>query len=172
MRLMVLGNWALQRGYDPRATAAWFRDCFVDGYDWVMVTNVVGMALYADGGRMATKPYAAGGAYLNRMTDHCRGCAYSPSVRVGPKACPFTAGYWEFLDRNAAVLRGNHRLCAAVCRPRPALRSRGAARRGGRTRRRSAVVVTAQSGRPRPRSSTGTAGGRSSSPIGRDHQRV
>ena len=110
VRLMVLGNWALQRGYDPRATTAWFRDCFVDGYDWVMVTNVVGMALYADGGRMATKPYAAGGAYLNRMTDHCRGCAYSPSVRVGPTACPFTAGYWEFLDRNSDVLRGNHRL--------------------------------------------------------------
>jgi deoxyribodipyrimidine photolyase-related protein len=110
VRLMVLGNWALQRGYDPRATVAWFRDSFVDGYDWVMVTNVVGMALYADGGRMATKPYAAGGAYLNRMTDHCRACPYSPSVRVGDKACPFTAGYWEFLDRNAELLRGNHRL--------------------------------------------------------------
>jgi deoxyribodipyrimidine photolyase-related protein len=110
VRLMVLGNWALQRGYDPRATAAWFRDSFVDGYDWVMVTNVVGMALYADGGRMATKPYAAGGAYLNRMTDHCRGCSYSPSTRVGPKACPFTAGYWAFLDRNEPRLRGNHRL--------------------------------------------------------------
>lgn len=110
VRLMVLGNWALQRGYDPRATAAWFRDSFVDGYDWVMVTNVVGMALYADGGRMATKPYAAGGAYLNRMTDHCRGCSYSPSTRVGATACPFTAGYWAFLDRNADALRRNHRL--------------------------------------------------------------
>ena len=110
VRLMVLGNWALQRGYDPAATAAWFRDSFVDGYDWVMVTNVIGMALYADGGRMATKPYAAGGAYLNRMTDHCRGCAYSPSTRVGPTACPFTAGYWAFLDRNREALGRNHRL--------------------------------------------------------------
>jgi deoxyribodipyrimidine photolyase-related protein len=110
VRLMVLGNWALQRGYDPRATAAWFRDSFVDGYDWVMVTNVIGMTLFADGGRMATKPYAAGGAYLKRMTDHCRGCAYSPSTRVGPTACPFTAGYWAFLDRNADALRRNHRL--------------------------------------------------------------
>ncbi len=110
VRLMVLGNWALQRGYDPMMTAAWFRDSFVDGYDWVMVTNVVGMALYADGGRMATKPYAAGGAYLNRMTDHCKGCAYSPTARIGPKACPFTAGYWAFLDRNADSLRRNHRL--------------------------------------------------------------
>ncbi|MBI1377980.1 MAG: cryptochrome/photolyase family protein [Frankiales bacterium] len=110
VRLMVLGNWALQRGYDPRATAAWFRDGFADGYDWVMVTNVVGMALYADGGRMATKPYAAGGAYLHRMSDHCRSCPFSPSVRVGPRACPFTAGYWAFLDRHAEALRGNHRL--------------------------------------------------------------
>jgi deoxyribodipyrimidine photolyase-related protein len=107
---MVLGNWALQRGYEPRTVADWFRDSFVDGYDWVMVTNVVGMALYADGGRMATKPYAAGGAYLNRMSDHCKACPYSPSVRVGPAACPFTAGYWEFLDRNAHRLRQNHRL--------------------------------------------------------------
>jgi deoxyribodipyrimidine photolyase-related protein len=110
VRLMVLGNWALQRGFDPRATAAWFRDSFVDGYDWVMVTNVVGMALYADGGRMATKPYASGGAYLHRMTDHCRGCRYSPTSRTGDNACPFTAGYWAFLDRNSERLRGNHRL--------------------------------------------------------------
>ena len=109
-RLMVLGNWALQRGYDPAQTAAWFRDAFVDGYDWVMVTNVVGMALYADGGQMATKPYAAGGAYLNRMSNHCKGCRYTPSVRVGEKGCPFTAGYWAFLDRNEETLRGNHRL--------------------------------------------------------------
>ncbi len=110
VRLMVLGNWALQRGYEPRAVTDWFRDSFLDGYDWVMVTNVIGMALYADGGRMATKPYAAGGAYLNRMSDHCKACPYSPSVRVGAKACPFTAGYWEFLDRNAHVLQSNHRL--------------------------------------------------------------
>ncbi len=109
-RLMVLGNWALQRGYDPRETAAWFRDSFLDGYDWVMTTNVIGMSLYADGGRMATKPYAAGGAYLNRMTDHCRGCVYTPTVRVGEKACPFTAGYWAFLDRVEPRLRGNHRM--------------------------------------------------------------
>lgn len=110
VRLMVLGGWALQRGYLPRETADWFRDSFLDGYDWVMVTNVVGMALYADGGRMATKPYAAGGAYLDRMTDHCRGCRYSPTVRVGEHACPFTAGYWAFLDRHEPSLRRNHRL--------------------------------------------------------------
>lgn len=109
-RLMVLGNWALQRGYDPDALTDWFHRCFVDGYDWVMVPNVVGMSQHADGGLMATKPYASGGAYINRMSDYCAGCAYDPKVRVGEKACPFTAGYWAFLHRNAGRLRGNHRM--------------------------------------------------------------
>lgn len=109
-RLMVLGNWALQRGYEPAAVTDWFHRCFVDGYDWVMLPNVVGMALHADGGVMATKPYAAGGAYLDRMSDSCRGCAYRPKDRLGDRACPFTAGYWAFLDRAAGQLRGNHRM--------------------------------------------------------------
>ncbi|MDQ1247945.1 MAG: photolyase [Actinomycetota bacterium] len=110
VRLMVLANWALQRGYRPQAVNEWFVDMFVDGTAWVMPANVIGMGLFADGGQMATKPYAAGGAYLNRMTDFCRDCRYSPTVRVGPTACPFTAGYWWFLDRNEAALAGNHRL--------------------------------------------------------------
>lgn len=110
LRLMVLGNWALQRGYDPRETTEWFTRNYVDAYPWVMAANVVGMALYADGGRMATKPYAAGGAYINRMTDSCKGCAYRPADRVGARGCPFTAGYWWFLDRQAVRLEGNHRL--------------------------------------------------------------
>lgn len=109
-RLMVLGNWALQRGYDPQEMTDWFHRSFVDGYDWVMLANVVGMALHADAGVMATKPYAAGGAYLKRMSDSCRGCAHRPDRRTGDRACPFTAGYWAFLDRNAAALRGNHRM--------------------------------------------------------------
>ena len=109
-RLMVLGNYALQRGWDPAALTDWFHRAFVDGYDWVMVPNVVGMSQHADGGVMATKPYAAGGAYLNRMTDLCRGCRYDPKVRVGERACPFTAGYWAFLDRNRSRLAGNHRM--------------------------------------------------------------
>lgn len=112
-RLMVLGNWALQQGYDPVAVTDWFHRAFVDGYDWVMVANVVGMALYADGGTMMTKPYAAGGAYLNRMTDHCRGCRYDPTRRTGADACPFTAGYWAFLDRHREDLAGNPRMARA-----------------------------------------------------------
>ncbi len=109
-RLMVLGNYALQRGWDPAALTAWFHEVFVDGYDWVMLPNVVGMSQHADGGLMATKPYASGGAYVNRMSDYCKPCAYDPKVRVGPTACPFTAGYWAFLDRNAGALRGNNRM--------------------------------------------------------------
>ncbi len=109
-RLMILGNHALQRGYQPRELSEWFATAFVDGFPWVMATNVIGMSQYADGGVVATKPYAAGGAYVNRMSDHCAGCRFDPKVRVGPDACPFTAGYWAFLDRNAARLRDNQRM--------------------------------------------------------------
>ena len=109
-RLMILGNYALQRGWDPRQVTAWFHEVFVDGYDWVMLPNVTGMSQHADGGVVATKPYASGGAYINRMSDYCGGCAYDPKVRVGETACPFTAGYWAFLDRNADRLRGNRRM--------------------------------------------------------------
>ena len=109
-RLMVLGNYALQRGWDPAQVTEFFSLDFLDGYDWVMLPNVTGMSQHADGGLMTTKPYAAGGAYINRMSDYCRPCAYSPTVRVGPKACPFTAGYWAFLDRNADRLAGNRRM--------------------------------------------------------------
>jgi deoxyribodipyrimidine photolyase-related protein len=92
----------------------WFHRCFVDGYDWVMVPNVVGMSQHADGGTMATKHYASGGSYIHRMSDLCRGCRYSPTVRVGEKACPFTAGYWGFLDRHRPAFERNHRMVQAV----------------------------------------------------------
>ncbi|WP_353648617.1 cryptochrome/photolyase family protein [Nakamurella sp. A5-74] len=109
-RLMVLGSYALQRGWSPAEVLDWFHRCFVDGYDWVMLANVIGMSQFADGGVMATKPYTSGGAYVNRMSDYCGGCRYSPKIRVGEKACPFTAGYWWFLSRNSERLQGNFRL--------------------------------------------------------------
>jgi deoxyribodipyrimidine photolyase-related protein len=109
-RLMVLSNYALQRGWNPAAVTDWFHRCFVDGYDWVMVANVVGMSQHADGGLMATKPYVAGGAYINRMSDYCGQCRYRPTERVGDRACPFTGGYWWFLDRNAKDLADNRRM--------------------------------------------------------------
>ncbi|MFD5113365.1 cryptochrome/photolyase family protein [Streptomyces sp. NPDC058391] len=113
-RLMILGSHALQRGWDPAAVTDWFHRCFVDGYDWVMLPNVIGMSQYADGGRMTTKPYTSGGAYVNRMSDLCGLCAYRPTERVGERACPYTAGYWAFLDRHRASLRHNPRMTRAV----------------------------------------------------------
>jgi deoxyribodipyrimidine photolyase-related protein len=109
-RLMVLANLALLTGVSPDAVVDWMWASFVDGAEWVMVPNVVGMGLHADGGRMATKPYAAGGAYLNRMSDHCRGCRYDPRRRVGADACPFTTLYWDFLARHEDAFRDNHRM--------------------------------------------------------------
>ncbi|ROS52077.1 cryptochrome/photolyase family protein [Frigoribacterium sp. PhB118] len=109
-RLMILGNWALQRGVDPAALNQWFVDMYVDGTPWVMPANVVGMSQHADGGVVATKPYASGGAYINRMTDHCGSCRFDPKKRLGEDACPVTAGYWAFLDRVEPVLSGNPRM--------------------------------------------------------------
>ncbi|GAA3733756.1 cryptochrome/photolyase family protein [Streptomyces tremellae] len=113
-RLMVLGSRALQDGWDPAAVTDWFHRCFVDGYDWVMLPNVVGMSQYADGGLMTTKPYTSGGAYIHRMSDLCGPCAYRPSDRTGERACPYTAGYWAFLHRHRERLAANHRTARAV----------------------------------------------------------
>jgi len=109
-RLMVIGNHALQRGYDPAELTRWFQGAFVDGTPWVMPANVVGMSQWADGGVVATKPYASGGAYIARMSDYCGACRFDPKKRVGEDACPFTAGYWAFLDRVEPSIRGNHRM--------------------------------------------------------------
>ncbi|MEU9840550.1 cryptochrome/photolyase family protein [Actinomadura sp. NPDC048032] len=113
-RLMILGNHALQRGWDPAAVTDWFHRCFVDGYDWVMLTNVIGMSQYADGGRITTKPYTSGGAYINTMSDLCGPCVYRPTERTGERACPYTAGYWEFVHRHRERLAHNHRTARAV----------------------------------------------------------
>ncbi len=83
-RLMVLGSWALQRGYEPAELSDWFRDAFVDGFAWVMDPNVIGMSQYADGGIVATKPYTSGGAYLKRMSNHCGDCAFRPMTAPDP----------------------------------------------------------------------------------------
>lgn len=113
-RLMVLGSRALQDGWDPAAVTDWFHRCFVDGYDWVMLPNVVGMSQYADGGRMTSKPYTSGGAYIHRMSDLCGPCAHRPTDRTGDRACPYTAGYWAFLHRHRARLAANPRTARAV----------------------------------------------------------
>jgi deoxyribodipyrimidine photolyase-related protein len=109
-RLMVLANYGLLAGLNPQAFTAWFQRMFIDGFAWVMQTNVLGMGLFADGGRLASKPYAASGNYIRRMSTYCQGCRYDPRQRSGPKACPFNSLYWDFLARHAHELRRNPRM--------------------------------------------------------------
>ena len=109
-RLMVLSNLALITGTNPQEFLEWMRERFIDASEWVMVPNVIGMGVHADGGKMMTKPYAAGGAYISRMSEYCSGCSYNPKLRVGDAACPFTTLYWDFLDRNKEIFAKNHRM--------------------------------------------------------------
>lgn len=109
-RLMVLGNFAMLAGIDPAQVADWYLVVYADAYEWVEHPNVLGMSQYADGGRLGTKPYAGSGAYINRMSNYCRGCRYDVKKRVGADACPFNALYWDFLARNERKLRQNRRM--------------------------------------------------------------
>ncbi|MCM8556434.1 cryptochrome/photolyase family protein [Sphingomicrobium sediminis] len=109
-RLMVLGNFALIAGIKPSQVSDWYLVVYADAYEWVEMPNVIGMALFAEGGRMASKPYCASGNYINKMSNYCGDCAYSVSKKTGEGACPFNALYWDFLDRNRDKLENNHRL--------------------------------------------------------------
>mgnify|MGYP002332431503 CR=1 FL=1 len=109
-RLMVTGNFALLAGIAPAEIEAWYLAVYVDAYDWVELPNTHGMVMFADGGVLASKPYAASGAYINRMSDYCGACRYDPKIRSGPGACPFNLLYWNFLDVNEARLRDNARM--------------------------------------------------------------
>ena len=109
-RLMVLGNFALLAGIDPKEVNAWYLAVYIDAYEWVELPNVTGMILFADGGFLASKPYCAGGAYIHKMSNYCKGCRFSPQVKEGPNACPFNYLYWDFLQRNRQKLEKNPRL--------------------------------------------------------------
>ena len=113
-RLMVLSNLALITGVNPQEFLDWMREQFIDAAEWVMVPNIIGMGVHADGGQLMTKPYAAGGAYLNKMTQSCKGCVYDPKKRVGEDACPFTTLYWDFLDRHRDRFVKNHRMSQQI----------------------------------------------------------
>lgn len=109
-RLMVIGNFALLAGLDPIELHHWYLGIYIDAFEWVEAPNTLGMSQWADGGRLATKPYVSSAAYLQRMGDHCKGCAYDPKTRVGDNACPFNALYWDFFDRHRGPFEGNPRL--------------------------------------------------------------
>ncbi len=113
-RLMLLSNLALVTGTNPQQFLDWMREVFIDATEWVMVPNVIGMGVHADGGKMMTKPYAAGGAYISRMSNYCKPCVYNPKLRVGETACPFTTLYWDFLDRHKETFVKNHRMSQQV----------------------------------------------------------
>ena len=109
-RLMVIGNFALIAGVNPVEVHEWYLGVYVDAYEWVEMPNVLGMSQFADGGSLATKPYASSAAYIDKMSDYCKGCHYDRKARLGETACPFNALYWNFFERNAGRLRGNPRL--------------------------------------------------------------
>lgn len=109
-RLMVTGNFALIAGIQPKQVCEWYLAVYADAYEWVELPNTHGMALFADGGVLGSKPYAASGKYIDRMSDYCADCAYTPKKPTGPEACPFNYLYWDFIDRNAEKLDGNPRM--------------------------------------------------------------
>lgn len=109
-RLMVTGNFALLAGIDPFEVHEWYLAVYADAYEWVEAPNTIGMSQFADGGLLASKPYAASGAYIDRMSDYCKTCAYNVKAKTGARACPFNYLYWDFLARNRDALSGNPRI--------------------------------------------------------------
>ena len=109
-RLMVTGNFGLLAGVDPHALHEWYLSVYIDAFEWVEAPNTVGMSQFADGGIIASKPYVSSGNYINKMSDHCKPCAYSVAAKTGKNACPFNPLYWHFMDRHRDRFEGNPRM--------------------------------------------------------------
>jgi deoxyribodipyrimidine photolyase-related protein len=113
-RLMVTGNFAMLAGIDPHALHEWYLSVYADAFEWVELPNTVGMSQFADGGLLASKPYAASGAYIDRMSNYCSSCRYNVEQRTGPQACPFNGLYWDFVARHRDRIGGNPRMAQMV----------------------------------------------------------
>jgi deoxyribodipyrimidine photolyase-related protein len=113
-RLMVTGLFALLFGVDPKRVHEWYLAVYVDAVEWVELPNTLGMSQYGDGGVMASKPYVASGKYIQRMSNYCTGCRFDPAESTGPKACPFTTLYWDYLLQHEPKLRQNQRMSMQV----------------------------------------------------------
>jgi deoxyribodipyrimidine photolyase-related protein len=109
-RLMVIGNFALLAGLDSAEVHRWYLGIYIDAFEWVELPNTIGMSQFADGGVLATKPYVSSAAYIDRMSDYCKGCHYDKKARIGEHACPFNALYWDFFHRNSTTLAKNPRI--------------------------------------------------------------
>ncbi|OYT93403.1 MAG: cryptochrome/photolyase family protein [Burkholderiales bacterium PBB3] len=109
-RLMVTGLYALLLGVKPQAVHQWYLSVYVDAVEWVELPNTLGMGQFGDGGLMASKPYVASGKYIQRMSNHCKGCKYDPALSTGETACPYTTLYWDFLNRHEVMLKKNPRM--------------------------------------------------------------
>ncbi len=109
-RLMVIGNFALLAGLNPKQLHTWYLGIYIDAFEWVELPNTLGMSQYADGGLLATKPYVSSAAYIDKMSDYCKDCRYDKKQRIGPNACPFNALYWDFHARHANTLSKNPRI--------------------------------------------------------------
>jgi deoxyribodipyrimidine photolyase-related protein len=113
-RLMIISNFCLLAGIEPSAVNDWFLSAYIDAYEWVMIPNVFGMGLYADGGLIATKPYIASANYINKMSDYCRNCVFDHKLRTGAHACPFNYLYWNFVLEHEETLRSNTRMSRSL----------------------------------------------------------
>jgi deoxyribodipyrimidine photolyase-related protein len=113
-RLMVTGLYALLLGVQPQAVHTWYLSVYVDAVEWVELPNTLGMSQFGDEGLMASKPYAATGKYIQRMSNHCQGCGYDPALSTGAQACPFTTLYWDFLIRHEALFEKHPRMALQV----------------------------------------------------------
>lgn len=109
-RLMILSNFANLIKVSPKALRDWFNAMYIDSFDWIVAPNVIGMGLYADGGMMSTKPYVSSGAYIHKMSNYCATCTYDPTIKTGPKACPFHSLYWAFIEDHQDILKQNPRM--------------------------------------------------------------